>query len=239
MSFRFQLDARVLFRVLAWLVVVALPLTARAQQRSSLTGLEPVAPPVALPVAAATPMAAGAAGASTVAPAIEQPVSYVLRVNDLVRVAVFQEDDLTTEARISKSGSITLPLIGPVQVDGRTVAAAIEDIRERLDRDYVINPQVTLTVLEYAQQSVTVLGEVQKPGQIQIPPEGGLDLLGAIALAGGYTRIADPSRVIIRRMVDGRDVVLQADAKRLARDAHVQPFFVQPGDRISVAQSIW
>ena len=208
--------------------------SASTSAQPSVAGATPSPALEAIPASAPVNVVAAPAPVTT-----DQPVSYVLRVNDLVRVAVFQEDDLTTEARISKSGTITLPLLGPVSVDGKTVAAAIADIRERLDRDYVINPQVTLTVLEYAQQSVTILGEVQKPGQINIPPEGGLDLLGAIALAGGYTRVADPSRVIIRRRVNGQDVVLQADAKRLARDVHVQPFFVQPGDRISVAESLW
>jgi polysaccharide export outer membrane protein len=227
MHSRLPRSARNLLHFVLCLIFVLLPLRLPAQRGSA-----PAVAPVAAP-------AAGNAAVAPVEGAIDQPVSYVLRVNDLIRVAVFQEDDLTTEARVSKSGTITLPLLGPVQVEGRTVAAAIADIHDRLDRDYVINPQVTMTVLEYAQQSVTILGEVQKPGQVAIPPEGGLDLLGAIALAGGYTRVADPSRVIIRRMVNGHDVVLQADARRLARDAHVQPFFVQPGDRINVAESLW
>jgi polysaccharide export outer membrane protein len=165
--------------------------------------------------------------------------SYVLRVNDFIRITVFQEDDLLTETRISKSGDITFPLLGPLSLSGKTVAQATSEIRTRLDKDYVINPQVTLTILEYAQQWVSVLGEVQKPGLVAIPPEGGLDLLGAIALAGGYTRVADPSHIIVRRIVSGRDVVLKVNAKMLARDVHVGEFLVQPGDRISVAESIW
>jgi polysaccharide export outer membrane protein len=165
--------------------------------------------------------------------------SYVLRVNDFIRITVFQEDDLLTETRISKSGDITFPLLGPISLSGKTVAQATSEIRARLDKDYVINPQVTLTILEYAQQWVSVLGEVQKPGLVQIPPEGGLDLLGAIALAGGYTRVADPSHIIVRRIVDGHDVVLKVNAKKLARDVHSEEFLVQPGDRISVAESIF
>jgi polysaccharide export outer membrane protein len=168
-----------------------------------------------------------------------QSDSYVLRDNDLVRITVFQEDDMTTESRISKSGYITLPLLGAVELQGKSVSEATAEIRTRLDKDYIINPQVTLTVMEYAQQWVTVLGEVQKPGQVQMPPEGGLDLLGAIALAGGYTRVADPGNVIVRRVVDGRDVVLRVNAKRLARDTSVPQFLVRPGDRISVSESIW
>jgi polysaccharide export outer membrane protein len=165
--------------------------------------------------------------------------SYVIRDNDLIRLTVFQEDDMTTETRVSKSGYITLPLLGAVEVSGKSVADATNEIRTRLDKDYIINPQVTLAVMEYAEQWVTVLGEVQKPGQVQIPPEGGLDLLGAIALAGGYTRVADPSDVIVRRVINGHDVVARVDAKRLARDTKVQEFLVQPGDRISVGESLF
>jgi polysaccharide export outer membrane protein len=169
----------------------------------------------------------------------DSPGNEVLKVNDLVRVTVFKEDDMLTEARISKSGAITLPLLGPVHVEGKTVAEAVADIRARLDKDYIINPQVTLTVVEYAPQWVTVLGEVQRPSQVAIPPEGGLDLMGAIALAGGYTRIADPSKIILRRVVDGRDVVLKVDARKLAGDSKSPAFMVQPGDTISVGESLW
>jgi polysaccharide export outer membrane protein len=124
-------------------------------------------------------------------------------------------------------------------MDDRTVDEVTSEIRERLDKDYLVNPHVTLVILDFARQWVTVLGEVQKPGQVQIPAEGGLDLLGAIALAGGYTRIADPSHVIVRRVVNGQDVVLKVNAKQLARDVEVKPFPVEPGDTINVAQSIF
>ena len=188
--------------------------------------------PAPSPGASATPQSAGTSSSSL-------SDSYVLRNNDLVRLTVFQEDDMTTETRISKSGYITLPLLGPVQLAGKSVSDATNEIRTKLDKDYIINPQVTLTVMQYAEQWVTVLGEVQKPGQVEIPPEGGLDLLGAIALAGGYTRVADPGNVIVRRVIRGHDVVARVDAKRLARDTKVGEFMVQPGDRISVGESVW
>jgi protein involved in polysaccharide export with SLBB domain len=163
----------------------------------------------------------------------------VLKVNDLVRLTVFKEDDMTTEARVSKAGNITVPLIGAVHLAGKTVGEAASEIRTRLDKDYIINPQVTLTIMEYAPQWVTVLGEVQKPSQVQIPPQGGLDLMGAIALAGGYTRVADPSHIVVRRTVNGREVVMKVDARRLASDPRSSPFIVEPGDTISVAESAW
>jgi polysaccharide export outer membrane protein len=157
----------------------------------------------------------------------------------MVRVTVYKEDDMTTEARISKTGDIALPLLGNVHVAGQSVAEAVADIRSRLDKDYIINPQVTLTIMEYAPQWVTVLGEVQKPSQVSIPPEGGLDLMGAIALAGGYSRMADPANITVLRTVNGRHEVLRVNAKKLAGDSKSSTFMMQPGDTISVGQSIW
>ena len=74
---------------------------------------------------------------------------------------------------------------------------------------------------------------------MQIPPEGSLDLLGAIALAGGYTRVANPGHVTVRRTVDGQDKVYLVDAKKLARDSEIGEFQLFPGDTISVGQSIF
>jgi protein involved in polysaccharide export with SLBB domain len=163
----------------------------------------------------------------------------VLHNNDLIRITVFQEDDLLTETRISKSGYITFPLLGSLRLAGKTVGEATSEIRQKLDRDYVINPHVTLMVLEYATQWVTVLGEVQTPGTVEIPPEGGLDVLGAIALAGGYTKIAAPNRITVRREVNGQDQLIRVDGKKLANDTTVKVFYVLPGDMITVGQSMF
>ena len=163
----------------------------------------------------------------------------VLQNNDLIRITVFQEDDLLTEARISKTGYIIFPLLGSLHLGGLTVDQATEEIREKLDKDYIIHPQVTLTVLEYAKQWVTVLGEVQRPGTVEIPPEGNLDLLGAIGLAGGYTKIAAPNRITVRRQVNGQDEIIKVNGKDLAKDTNTRIFYVQPGDTIMVGQSIF
>ncbi len=74
---------------------------------------------------------------------------------------------------------------------------------------------------------------------MEIPVEGGLDLLGTVALAGGFTRIADAGRVSVRRNVDGKDVILKLNAKELEHNDSVKPFLVQPGDVISVPESIF
>jgi polysaccharide export outer membrane protein len=176
---------------------------------------------------------APAADSNAAKPAVTSG-SYVLQNNDLVRITVFQEEDLTTETRISKNGSITFPLLGALQLAGKTVAQAQEEIRSRLDKDYIVHPQVTVAVIDYSKLRVTVLGEVQHPGYVEIPTEGGLDLLGAIALASGFTPDSDSDHVNVRRVIDGKEVILSVNATELARDPGVKPFMMQPGDAITV-----
>jgi polysaccharide export outer membrane protein len=103
-------------------------------------------------------------------------------------------------------------------------------------KDYLVNPKVNVMLMSYARRRFTVLGQVNRPGSYEMP-EGspsGIDLLEAIALAGGYTRISAPERIMVKR----RDQVLRVDAKRLARESG-KGFLVEPGDTITVAESIF
>ncbi len=158
----------------------------------------------------------------------------ILHADDLIRITVFQEDDLTTETRVTKEGSITFPLIGSVQVAGKTIAQTQEEIRSQLDKDYIVNPHVTVAVIEYSKVFVTVLGQVQKPGNVEVPNNGGLDLLGAIALAGGYTTDADMEHVAVRRIVNGAEQVMNFNATEMARNSTTKPFMMQPGDAVTI-----
>lgn len=165
--------------------------------------------------------------------------NYVLRPDDVIDVKVFQEDDLESTLRVARDGTVVFPLIGAVPVGGKTVEAAGEEIRARLAKDYLVNPQVNVMVKEYAKRRFTVLGEVQKPGAYDFPDGAGLQLLEAIGYAGGYTRIAEPAWVTLKRIVNGKEVVFKLNAKRMARDGHSQAFDVRPGDVITVGERIF
>lgn len=168
-----------------------------------------------------------------------QQANYLLAPNDLVTVTVFQEDDLLTKARVGNDGSISVPLIGAVRIGGKSVEEAGHMIRARLIKGYLVNPQVNVTVTEFSKRLVTVLGEVQKGGTFEFPNQGALDLLQAIGLAGGYSKIANPSKIVVKRRVNGIDTVLQINGKEQAAKGGAQPFEILPGDTITVAQSIF
>ena len=168
-----------------------------------------------------------------------QQANYVLAPNDLITVTVFQEDDLLTKVRVGNDGTISVPLIGSVRVGGKSVDEAGQIIRARLAKGYLVNPQVNVAVTEFAKRIVTVLGEVQKAGTFEFPNQGPLDLLQAIGLAGGYSNKANPGRIVVKRQVNGKDVVFEVNGKALAAKKNTQPFEILPGDTVTVAESIF
>lgn len=164
--------------------------------------------------------------------------TYRLSPNDVLRVKVFQEDDLTTDLRLGKDGSATFPLLGVIHLGGKTVDEAAAAIREQLGKDYLVNPQVTLTVTEYSKRRFMVLGQVQKPGSYDIPSEESVTMLQAIAMAGGFTRLAVQSKVSVTRTVGGKRT-LSVDVKSAANDPSTQPFEILPDDTIFVSERVF
>jgi polysaccharide export outer membrane protein len=173
--------------------------------------------------------------------AISAPSGYVLQPNDQLAVEVFGEEDLRSGGRLNAEGNLSLPLLGSVRLGGLTLAQAAARITDLYGRDYLVHPKVNVTLVGYAKRRFTVLGQVNRPGSFEMPEgsPGGIDLLEAIAMAGGYTRIAAPERISVRRQSGASgDQIIKVDAKRLARKGGGN-FIIQPGDTVTVAESIF
>ena len=101
-----------------------------------------------------------------------QLISYVLKAGDELEVKVYREDDLETKTKVDKGGTIALPLIGEVKVGGLTVRNARTLITSLYEKDYLVNPQVTLTYTAYVEGAgrFTVLGRVEKAGSFSTRP---------------------------------------------------------------------
>lgn len=173
--------------------------------------------------------------------AVSAPAGYVLSPNDVVAVEVFGEEDLRTNGRINPEGNLSVPLLGSVHLGGLTLTQAASKLTELYGRDYLVNPKVNVSLLGYAKRRFSVLGQVNRPGSYEMPDgsPGGIDILEAIAIAGGYTRIAAPERVTVRRHTQrSGDQLFKINAKRLAR-GEGQSFLVQPSDTVTVGESIF
>ncbi|HVL58707.1 MAG TPA: polysaccharide export protein EpsE [Burkholderiaceae bacterium] len=123
----------------------------------------------------------------SVANAQQSRDDYVLGPGDVIRIQVFQSQDLTVEARVSENGVISYPLLGVIRVGGLSPTDAERLIARRLrEGNFLQNPQVTLNVLQFRSQQVSVLGNVNKPGRYALETTG-MRLSEVLSMAGGIT----------------------------------------------------
>lgn len=189
------------------------------------------------PREAAGSLQVGSPGPGTAEKSAHVSDDYQIMPADTLDIAVFQEADLKSTLRVSNEGTIAFPLVGVVSVGGMTPQEAAQAIRTQLARGYLVNPQVSVTVMEFSKRRFTVLGEVQKPGSYDMPDQQGVTVLQAIGMAGGYTRIANPGKVTLMRRAEGKQKTFDLNAKKMASGNNESAFPVLPGDVITVAES--
>jgi polysaccharide biosynthesis/export protein len=155
---------------------------------------------------------------------------------DIVIIEVFGEKDLCVERRVQQSGSITYPLLGNVDVAGRTPAEVEKLLEQRLGEDYLIEPVVTVMVKEYRSRTVSVIGRVNRGGAIELPGEHRIDVLEAIARAGDFHQLANKNRIQLNR--GGKTIFYRFDDLVKLKDPQ-KKVWVEPGDVIYVHESFW
>ncbi len=121
---------------------------------------------------------------------------YIIGDDDVLHISVWQNSDLEQDAIVRPDGRISFPLIGDVQATGLTITQLDEDVTQKL-KEYLKYPQVSISIKKLGGQKVMVLGEVQTQGVYAVT--GAKTAIEAISLAGGFTRDAVPSSVVIIR----------------------------------------
>jgi len=171
--------------------------------------------------AASTAIAGGVAAQSS--PNQASPVAatdtsqdYQLGVSDKIRVTVYNEPNLTGEYPISPSGNISLPLIGEIAANGRTVAAVRQEVQERFADGYLRDPKVTIDIVTF--RPFYILGEITHPGEL--PYSDGMTVLNAVATAQGFTYRANKKYVFIKHKGEATEnrVLLTPDLRVLPGD---------------------
>ena len=150
---------------------------------------------------------------------------YLLGVGDKIEIVVYGENDLTTKVKISRSGLISFPFLDDIQVIGLSLKDVENKIHAGLLGDYLINPHVSVLIIEY--RPFFIHGQVMRPGGF--PYQEDLRLDKAIALAGGLTNRASKVDWIITRTVKGKTVTITANIATL----------IQPDDIIKIEQSFF
>ena len=152
------------------------------------------------------------AQAEDVAPLEEGRDVYRLQRNDSISVTMFQEEGMSRSALVGKSGSISFPLIGSVDIVGLTVTELEQKLTELYKKDYFVDPKISVIITGYATKSVVVSGAVVNPGGVPYPDEGTISLAQAIAASGGITEMGDTNRITIVRKKGGSMVTTMNQA---------------------------
>ena len=153
--------------------------------------------------------------------------NYKLGAGDDISILVYGEPDLSIDVRIGSSGSISYPFLGDLTVSGLTVKQFEEKIVAGLKGPYLIDPSVTVGMIEY--RPFYVNGEVKRPGSYPFQP--GLTVDRAISIAGGYTDRASRNKIFVER-------VQPNDGKTSRLSVKLQDNIV-PGDVVTVEQSFF
>lgn len=146
--------------------------------------------------------------------------SYRLGAGDVVRVTTFGHPDVSGEFEVDENGFIKFPLLGLIEAAGRSVADLEIALGAPLDRDYLVDPQVSAEIVTFRPFYIT--GQVAQPGRYSFA--SGMTVRQAVAMAQGYTRRAKTSSIVVIRRSD-------AGALRIAAD---EDMAIRPGDTIEV-----
>lgn len=171
---------------------------------------------------------------------------YTLTTGDSIRVQVTDEPDLASAQKVDVLGNINLPYIGQTHVAGLTRDQAAKAIEKAyIDQQYLRNPQVTISIDDYAERDVSIQGMVKNPGRYLLPNEGTMSVVELVTKAGGFTDIAKGTDVIITRNggPGGKKSVQHVDVKDIIEGkSKLRPddesLMLQPGDIVYVPESL-
>lgn len=152
-----------------------------------------------------------------------QGPTYRLGTGDEIRIQVFGEEDLSLELRLGDSGMISYPFLGEIPVRGMTPAELEMRIIDGLKPDYLVDPSVNVSVLEY--RPFFIYGEVEEPGGYPFQP--GLTVRQAVALAGGFTERASRRKISLVTDEGNKQPLVELDDR------------LRPGDTLTVEQSFF
>ena len=159
---------------------------------------------------------------ASVPPPMTADPGYRLGTGDTVHVTVFGETDLSGDYPIDGTGIMRMPLIGQVRAAGLTISALENTIQTKLSAGYLRDPKISAEVTSY--RPFYIIGEVNKPGEY--PYASGMNVLTAVALAGGFTYRADDTDVDIRHKGSTKEISVPADPSSK----------IEPGDIITVSE---
>ncbi len=165
--------------------------------------------------------------------------NYILKPSDVIQVSVYQEPDLDKSVRIEADGTVTLALVNKIKVADLTVSEAQDLITQLYNRDYLVDPQISVLVSSFSPKLIRILGSVNRPGVVEMPPDRELTLTEAIASANGVSRLGNPKSITIKRVgADGKTQQFEVNFNKILMNANAKDIVLEEGDTIWIPERI-
>ena len=167
--------------------------------------------------------------------------SRLIHTGDIVilHVTPGKEFEKELELTVNLDGEILVPLVGWVKIENMTPRTAEEEIQKKLDKDFLVNPHVSLRIKEAKSRAVVLLGQLKKPGTYEFPQNGKMTLLEAVAKAEGFTDIANLKKIkLVRSMSGGSQKIMRIDAEKIISGDEAD-IDLEEGDLITVPESLF
>ncbi len=162
--------------------------------------------------------------------------NYLVGSGDVLSITVYDNDDLTTKVRVSAVGTIVMPLLGQIEVTGETVNGITDKITRLLADGYLVNPQVNIFVEEFRSKKVVILGNVRKPGLIEL--SGPTNFLELVSKAGGLEKDAGDNATIQRKKDNEASAVIVVDLLALIEQGDLsQNILIKDGDTVFISKA--
>ncbi len=165
---------------------------------------------------------------------------YKIQPEDVLQITVYEHDDLKTKARVSTNGEISFPLLGKVEVAGLTVQEVEDYLKFALEEDYLVKADTQVFIEDYHAKQITVLGAVKEPGKYDMNTEKETTVLEVIAMAGGFTKVANRNGTrIIRNEGDEEKAIPVKITDITKKGKKDKDIALQSGDVVFVPESFF
>ena len=159
---------------------------------------------------------------------------YIVGPGDVLKITVYDHNDLQTTVRVTDDGFVAMPLLGQVKVQGMKTSEITKELTNLLANGYIVNPQVNIFIEEFRSKKAVVLGQVNKPGLVEI--RGATNFLEIMSQAGGLKDGAGETATI-KRVKDGKQEVIVLNLKSLVEGGDVnQNISIHDGDTVYISE---